>query len=1200
MAPKEKQKAYKMLQLYAKDIYNHTRFNEKCKKNGKGQTPYVIDVTYIDKEGNERLSPLFRASMGDNLDLYHLEDIMREENNAQPREKDEELKYAVKRIKLLNNDTKTKRYETIIPNFISVTFDGTSHEYEKAYSDYDNNWKVYVKNGTNIKPSFEEFNNTDSVIINDDKVVAVRTNFEINEEQDLTKYGFKVVPMYDKTKKSYKYTQGNSDLYVLKEYAESHDYNYFEDKLDEGVYIENNEIIAVKTNYKVTKENGMVSDSKYFEFNKRSKKYYFKNTTSNEKDVYINLGPSFIEYETNKPEIYVKRGLRMRYDELITKLDDSVYIENGEVFAVKTCTTIKNENELVSKSKYFKYDSDKKCYYHKNYTKTDVGSQELRQDIYVNGFSVYIFGKKVKYERYKRSASNARSGNCIFINEKYKDVMREWTYLGPEFAKDRKANEEMPVELEAYKSLSLSTLIDTIKIDPYSILILKDKESIFKEKCVSVKIEDELLTAEEKTVDITNTIWDGEGLLDESVFKENHYEDKGMLLLRNRYFKCCAFNTKLQEWFKANNITDISQLNGYVYEQGGHPEDKPRKVSIEDIKLVVTYSSLKFIKFREEDTDFNNIYCINYWKNKVGDTFGVVKTDKPTKYFKGKVTRTSYQFLNTLGMTEKDIKNLSLQTSDYLKLIKNEPAVLKYHLSCQLNLDASDLEFDDDNDYSDNQKTGSFLNYKRRLAYELLSINNDFIKARILSDIKSDIVSDFKDDFKKGKVFVPGTFSTLFGNGYELLHSTIKPAYLIIDKDYDMNNVYNLKLKKGEIMCKRFEEYDEVCCVRFPHITMGNVYTAKNKIVDEYNRWFNLTPEIACVNAIGENIQNRLNGMDYDGDTMMITNYDPIVKAAKKYYYDFKVPVYEKQDGDIGIDQVDSSKLYDIDYLISNNEVGPITNLSQWLNSILWDMYNEDNSKGFDMELYYKICKLAILCGMEIDKAKRNYKVNAIKVMNSIIAEIEDKYKNKPKFMGKISKFKNKNADIDLDDYAEYNTSMGYIDRFKFDDIKNENQGWGEPDLLEFINKDEINTWSAEYNKKKDELIEELTVLIDKINDINKGDKKEIISKTYEALDNYCDYAIKNKLASHPYTSNLFFKEDISTKFKDDEGIKDVEKFRDKLYLVFLYVLYKTPAKNAACNNMLQQLFEKKCNQQKLVEDPKGDFKLFGNKYKIA
>ena len=188
------QKAYKMLQLYAKDIYNYTRFNEKCKMNGKVQTPYEIDVKYEDKDGNEKLSSLFRASMGDNLDLYHLEDIMREENGKESRHDDEPLKYAIKTIKLTSANN-IDNYQDIVSSFISVSFDGASHEYEKAFTDYDNNWKTFVKNGIDIKPKFEEFNNSDSVIIDDGRVVAVRTNFEITKEQDLTKYGFNVVPM---------------------------------------------------------------------------------------------------------------------------------------------------------------------------------------------------------------------------------------------------------------------------------------------------------------------------------------------------------------------------------------------------------------------------------------------------------------------------------------------------------------------------------------------------------------------------------------------------------------------------------------------------------------------------------------------------------------------------------------------------------------------------------------------------------------------------------------------------------------------------------------------------------------------------------------------------------------------------------------------------------------------------------------------
>ena len=37
-----------------------------------------------------------------------------------------------------------------------------------------------------------------------------------------------------------------------------------------------------------------------------------------------------------------------------------------------------------------------------------------------------------------------------------------------------------------------------------------------------------------------------------------------MMLLRNRFFKTCAFNTNLQKWFEDNNIKEIRQLAGYT------------------------------------------------------------------------------------------------------------------------------------------------------------------------------------------------------------------------------------------------------------------------------------------------------------------------------------------------------------------------------------------------------------------------------------------------------------------------------------------------------------------------------------------------------------------------------------------------------------------------------------------------------------
>ena len=90
----------------------------------------------------------------------------------------------------------------------------------------------------------------------------------------------------------------------------------------------------------------------------------------------------------------------------------------------------------------------------------------------------------------------------------------------------------------------------------------------------------EKLVAAPECAQIKNKIWDGQALLDESVFQE--YEElrgKGMALLRNRFFKTCAFHTKLQKWFRDQGITELSQL---------HPRCYTEATCISDIKLVVT------------------------------------------------------------------------------------------------------------------------------------------------------------------------------------------------------------------------------------------------------------------------------------------------------------------------------------------------------------------------------------------------------------------------------------------------------------------------------------------------------------------------------------------------------------------------------------------------------------------------------------
>lgn len=115
------------------------------------------------------------------------------------------------------------------------------------------------------------------------------------------------------------------------------------------------------------------------------------------------------------------------------------------------------------------------------------------------------------------------------------------------------------------------------------------------------------------------------------------YQDKGFLLLRNQFFKSACFNTNLQDWFKDNDITSVSQLNGYGFTLAK---------KIEDIKLITTESSIKYTKFGS----------LENWLNNISSTFGIVKFDKPPKYFGGQYTRINYQMLNSLQFDVEKLK----------------------------------------------------------------------------------------------------------------------------------------------------------------------------------------------------------------------------------------------------------------------------------------------------------------------------------------------------------------------------------------------------------------------------------------------------------------------------------------------------------------------------------------------------------------
>ena len=603
---------------------------------------------------------------------------------------------------------------------------------------------------------------------------------------------------------------------------------------------------------------------------------------------------------------------------------------------------------------------------HRSENGKTVKIRQLREYFYENGF--HIDG--IHYVRYKRSAGSSREGKCLFIDERLYKAMAKWSECGLK----PKMN---LASWESYKALSLSSIKGTVKFPLEGILFVPDYKSTFTDEVISVEVQDGTLTSAHKQTEITNDIWDGESLLDESVFRGN-YADKHMLLLRNKFFKSCAFRTKLQKWFQDKNITlEELKSRGFV----------TFATDINQIVMVTTPNSLKYLKFAGGFTERN----IRKWIENINDTFGVVKWDKGTRFFHGKMVQSSYQLLNTLGLTETQAAELLKPSIDYISLLRKDVDFMRYHFT-----DAFAREKDDEEPVRPDG-----LADRADVIFTLMHKCSHFDETELYANFRNDVVKSLKERLKRGHILLNGTNATLFGNGPELLK-------------YIAGEEIISELHSGQIYCKRFADKTKLLCARSPHITMGNLYSAENNMQGEIWNYFDLGENIVCVNAIGENIQQRLNGCDYDSDTMLLTDDKLLVETAEKYKDLFKVPVCK-----IETVKKENQTLPELDHDTSNNKIGEIVNLSQKLNSLIWDKIHKGESEEKIKEIYGDVCKLAVLSGLEIDKAKRAYDI--VNVGKELIA-LRKKYdKPSPVFFQEIDESGKEKQ------YIFYDTAMDYV-----------------------------------------------------------------------------------------------------------------------------------------------------------------------------
>ena len=785
-------------------------------------------------------------------------------------------------------------------------------------------------------------------------------------------------------------------------------------------------------------------------------------------------------------------------------------------------STLKDDRDDKGKVKKYKVDGKTK--------------ETIRYMIYEKeDFSFKI--DNIEYVRWCRSGSAGRQGKCFFINKELAHAMNLFTDCGINPMK-RKIN---LASFEAYRALVLSDKIGNLDIRPENILLIEDVKSVFKDKVMYVGLKDKKLFTDEKEMTIENKIWDGQSLIDKSLMGD--YQDKGMLLLRHKFFKSCCFNSNIQQWFKDNHITDISQLNGTTIAK-----------RIEDIKFITTPSSIKYCKFGDTENWFYD------WLKQISKKnipFGIVKYEKPTKYFGGKLVRTHYQILNTLQITKNKITELLQQTLDYIELLRKDPLAM-YHY-CEAT--------------SDDEDSDLMMNVKADVIYRMMKLNMSFKDTALYKVLAKKVIESIRADIKCGRILVNGNYSTVLGNPIEMLQESIgkyEPETTIVGK--------------GNIISTAFPQKQLLAC-RSPHITMGNIYLPHNTENHLVTTYINMTDNIMVINSVGENVLQRANSMDFDSDQMMIVDNDIMIDAAVKNYDKFLVPTTDIEPV-TKEEEYTKTNLAKLDYESSENLIGEIVNLSQVLNSKLWDEMNSDKpDENTIKQLYKDVCQLSIMSGLEIDKAKKTlpvdnkdelkdirerYKEECEITKNGKVVEVKKiLYPNFFKELGKKGNYDSKKV------YVKYATTLDMIgDEIAYKTMTVEGT---EKALHKILRKPDIKSRDVDKDKIK--------AVLELCKQRAKDDKRLGVEKTQLGKSEY------NRMRKQTIEN---FLEDLAEIKMNQATLytlltsKDAEEYEDYILQGLLELKSST----------LKKLVKTDDTTPTLVEDAAGDIEIYGIKHK--
>lgn len=658
-------------------------------------------------------------------------------------------------------------------------------------------------------------------------------------------------------------------------------------------------------------------------------------------------------------------------------------------------------------------------------------ADKLREHLYVNGFTF----KGRRYVFYKRTASKSRQSNTLFILKDLYEPMKTFSHMGLDLT-----GELDVAAVLSYESLISSSIINTVEINPDNVFIIDDQYSTFE--CPAIEVGNDLKAVPNESATIQNNIWDGQALIDISLMEKARLGKKGSAQLRQAFFKCCSFSTNIQTFLedKHKEMTDPNHVNYDSTVNPNYDEWKlkdvfGRMVPAGQILLISTISACKFLKFAKkvnnkldqikENRKVFEKWCKHIQRDKhLKNTFGICSYEKPSKY--DDYSFTSYQMINTLFADKVEVQRLAEYEVNYIKSLQGEE-IEKGVFNEQPFIDYLEEKKDYSNAYE--------------MLTEIYKIVPDIVRTQMFRDYRTKQIHNYRTKVKGGKIRIQSQYGTAVSNPYEMLLAVINK----LDVD-DKGEPVPQTLQGDQIYTKLYEFDQEYTLIRNPHNAMNNyfrVINTDNMLIDEY---FNFTKNIVVIQSIKCPILSVMNGMDTDGDKVLIVKdaeFNNIINntLSNRDYPVIQNTIKPKPDPK----ELTNEVIADTDEKTAKSQrwIGEITNQAQYQVSVLWHIQNTEpdtpeRQKKID-EILGNLSIDVVLSNVAIDYSKKVVEVNIEKALRDIRkskatkidtgektkkGEIKYKARKKPNFWKYVS-----SSDVEMEKFkCPMDMLIEYID----------------------------------------------------------------------------------------------------------------------------------------------------------------------------